>query len=202
MLLSGDTCDPNGEAAPQCREGWLCVGYESVFDPVGEFFGAEPDLDDGYCQAPCSIGCPEHYVCQGSLCAADPYWHHPNVTVTWSGAAEGSTGSTNHRITVERGSSLTLSATATSPIDAKIASYAWTVRYARGAETQHDTPSIDVTVDETQGVVRVALLVLDVESNSDQLDLQLDTCSGTGETCGYQGSGYRVDCDDATNSCL
>jgi hypothetical protein len=198
----GETCDPAGEAARQCREGWLCVGYDSILDPVGEFFGAEPDEDDGYCQAPCSIGCPEHYICRGTLCAADPYWHHPAVSVAWSGGAEGSTGAASHTIRIERGLSLAFVASATSPIDAEIESYTWTLIHSRGEQTEHTGPSLELRVDEPDGVVRVELVARDGEWNSDRLDIQFDTCSGTGQTCGYQGSGCCVDCDDATDTCL
>lgn len=198
----GDTCDPSGETAPECRDGWLCVGYESLLDPIGEFFHAEPDLDDGYCQVPCSVGCPEHYFCQGTLCAADPYWTNPAITVTWSGAAEGSTGAGSHTIRVERGLSLTLSASATSPIDLPITSYTWTLVSVHGVREEVTAASADVVIGEPDGIVRAELVVLDSESNSDRLDLQFDDCSGSGETCGYQGSGCCIDCDDATNTCL
>jgi hypothetical protein len=197
----GDTCDPNGEEAPSCRPGWICVGYDSIFEPVGEFFGAEPDLDDGYCQIPCSVGCPEHYVCTGQLCAADPYWLTPRATISWSGAAEGET-SVDHTLRIERGLELTLTASATSPVKLPIESYAWTLVYQRGERVESTAQSVEVVAGEPDGVIRAELAVTDADAHTRLLDLQFDACSGSGAQCGYQGSGCCVDCDDETNTCL
>ena len=83
------TCPETGEASSDCREGWVCVRYDAIFDPLKEFFGGTPNPSDGYCQPSCEGGCPDHYTCDGELCTADLYWAYPEPTLTWSGPVEG-----------------------------------------------------------------------------------------------------------------
>src|SRR5262245_11463360 len=49
-------CPDSGEVSSDCREGWVCVRYDSIFDPLEEFFGGTPNPSDGFCQPSCASG--------------------------------------------------------------------------------------------------------------------------------------------------
>lgn len=193
-------CDPAGEVDDECRPGWSCVGYEWILDPVTEFFGGEPNESDGYCTPTCAATCPEHYYCDGSYCSVDSGWVNPVVRVEWSGAVNGSTD-TGLRALVERGQSVTLVATATSPIDVPIQSFDWTlVNGDTGERVTASGETVSLLVDTRYK--RAELLVMDAEFHGVALDVIFDTCTGPGGACGYQGSGCCNGCDENTDVCL
>jgi hypothetical protein len=178
------------------------VYYESVFESIGEVFDVEHDMDGGYCQPLCEAGCPEHYACRGRFCVAQSEWVNPQPTVTWSGAVEGALDGLGHRdVEVEAGLPVTLTASATSPIDAEITAYQWTIVRGSGEREQIEATSVEVAA-EAGSYVRAELIVSDAELHNALVSVTFSACSGAGTQCGYQGSGCCVGCDDATNTCL
>jgi hypothetical protein len=201
----GDSCDAMGEKSADCADGWVCAYYESFIGDVGEFFGAERDLDGGYCQPLCEGGCPEHYSCvDGRFCRIDDHWAYPTATVRWSGGAQGTTSGRSGMATamLERGGSVRLSASATSPIDAEIVSFAWTIVDAGGTRAPMEGTDIELSLPLESSFMRAELLVQDDASRGATIDLSFEGCSGSGQPCGYQGSGCCKSCDDATKICL
>ncbi|HMI91996.1 MAG TPA: hypothetical protein VK509_11560 [Polyangiales bacterium] len=201
----GDSCDPMGEKSPDCADGWVCAYYEFILGDAAEFFGVERDEDGGYCHPLCEGGCPEHYTCRdGHICTQDPDWADPIATVSWSGGAEGTTSGRSGMATsmLERGASVALSASATSPIDAPIRSYSWTIVESSGMRAPMEGNRIELSLPLESSFMRAELQVLDDVSRSATISVSFDGCSGTGQACGYQGSGCCRSCADATNTCL
>lgn len=198
----GEGCDPQGEPSGDCADGWVCVYYESVFESIGEVFDVEHDMDGGYCQPLCEAGCPEHYSCRGRFCVADQEWVNPRPTVSWTGAVEGTLEGLSHRdVQVEAGQRVTLTASATSPIDAEIASYQWTIVRGSGEREQIEDTRVEV-IAEQGSYVRAELIVSDDEIHSALVSVTFSACNGEGAQCGYEGSGCCAGCDDASNTCL
>jgi hypothetical protein len=201
----GDSCDAMGEKSKDCASGWVCAYYESILGDVGEVFGVEHDYDSGYCQPLCAGGCPEHYLCaDGHFCRADDHWNYPTAVVSWSGDAEGmATGREGNtaQATLEQGKSVTLHASATSPIDAPITTYSWTVINGSGIGTMAQGPDLTLTQGDAS-YVRADLQVTDDEYRGAALSIAFNSCFGSGHPCGYQGSGCCRSCDDASDLCL
>jgi hypothetical protein len=174
-----------------------------VLSGVGNFFGVEGDPDGGTCQPTCDPACPEHYHCTGRLCAADPDWADPIPTVSWSGAAEGTLSGAGRTTTVklERGNTVTLTATAQSPVDVAVTKFAWNIVGDSGERSMLEAMSVDVTLD-SDSYRRVELSVGDAEARSAELTVILESCSGPGTACGYQGSGCCNECDAQNKFCL
>lgn len=194
-------CMIGGEQTSDCLDGWVCVGYDSVFDPIKEFFGGTPNPSDGYCQPSCEAGCPEHYFCgsDGELCQPDTEWVRPVPTIAWSGPVSGELSGHEQMttVTVEEGSTITLTGSAMSPTGVAITSLEWTVD---GEPVETESPTIEATVDDY--FTNVELTVIDERSRIAILWVTFEACVGAGGTCGYQGSGCCNGCDDATNTCM
>jgi len=198
----GEGCDPQGEPARDCAEGWVCVYYESIFESIGEVFEVEHDMDGGHCQPLCEAGCPEHYSCRGRFCVADDAWVNPQATVTWSGGVDGALDGLGHRdVQVEAGLPVTLTASASSPIDAEISAYQWTIVHGSGAREQVEGTSVEVSA-EQGSYVRAELIVSDDELHNTFVSVAFNACNGAGAQCGYEGSGCCAGCDDQTDTCL
>jgi len=198
------SCAVGGEETGTCRDGWVCVGHESIFEPVVDFFGGEPNDSDGYCIPRCADGCPEHYVCDGELCSPDEYWAYPAPTITWSGAASGEIVGRDAMITVpvEEGSTLALVGSASSPTGAAIMGFAWTTVSQAGDYAMQQGASIEVSVPMGQGSFRRAeLTASDAQGRTGFATVIFEACLGAGTSCGYEGSGCCTSCDDATSSC-
>lgn len=201
----GDSCDPMGEVSADCADGWVCAYYEFILGDAAELFGVERDEDGGYCHPLCAGGCPEHYTCKdGHVCVQDPDWADPVATIHWSGGAEGTTSGRSGmaKATLERGASVMLSASATSPIDEPIRSYTWTLVDGSGTRVQMEGQTIEMSLPLESSFMRAELQVQDAQARTAALSVSFDGCSGTGQTCGYMGSGCCRDCSDATNTCL
>jgi hypothetical protein len=142
------TCPEMGEQSSDCRDGWVCVRYDSIFDPVQEFFGGTPDASDGFCQPSCAAGCPDHYVCDGELCSADSLWVTPEPTIMWSGAVTGELTGHDQMMTVavEEGSTITVSGSAVSPAGAAIVQLAWTTVSGSGDYMYFEDATIETMV--------------------------------------------------------
>jgi hypothetical protein len=197
----GDSCSTDGEAVPECRAGWVCMDYKSLFDPVVEFFDAEPDKDDGYCQPLCAASCPEHYECRGAQCVADQDWVNPLLTLSWSGAAQGSTQS-EQTLTLANGSSITLSAEATSPLGLALDPFAWTiVDGSSGARSEVSGPSVELSVEDIGSYRRAELRVSDTEGHDATASVMLQSCRAAGTQCGYDGMGCCNGCNRSENTC-
>ena len=200
----GETCDEMGEASPDCAKGWVCSYYSSIIGDVGEVFGFDRDRDGGYCHPLCSAGCPEHYLCgDGHFCVPDTSWANPIATIRWSGGAEGTTSGGNGLASaeIERGAAVTLDASARSPIGAEIKSYAWTIVESH-QQLQMEGQHIELSFPMDASFMRAELTVLDADSRGAFSQVSFDGCSGSGQTCGYQGSGCCKSCDSASNTCL
>jgi hypothetical protein len=202
----GDTCTEGGEVSSDCAKGWRCVYYDSLLEDIGAFFGQERDYDGGLCQVPCTAGCPEHYMCSpgGIWCEPDWQWVYPVPTIRWTGAANGMlTGrdqTTN--VTLEIGKSVTLTAEATSPLGMSIDDFVWTASDWNGATTQVKGHTTTFMLEEQQSSGRVDLQVMDPDSRTGVISVQFQGCSGTGEMCGWQGSGCCAGCDEKKEFCL
>jgi hypothetical protein len=197
----GDACGPQGKRSSACADGWVCVDAKSLFDPVREFFGGKPPKDRGYCQPLCSQTCPEHYTCSGgTFCAPEQDWANPVPSVSWSGAVTGNSMLDSTTIQVEQHATVYLKASATSPTDEAIASFQWNVVDDSGAQVTSMGPELELQVDGSYK--RADLTVTDARNRSTMLSVTFDSCSGTGVTCGYQGSGCCQSCDATTNLCL
>ncbi|PRP97360.1 hypothetical protein [Enhygromyxa salina] len=202
-------CAEAGEVTSDCRDGWRCVGYDSIldplFDPVKEFFGAKSNEHDGYCQPTCEAGCPEHYVCGegGEFCSPDEDWIYPVPTVTWTGDATGEFSGRDQSTTVviEEGSTLTLTGTGSSPQGNAIVEYSWETVSGAADYMDFAGPTIETTV-PSGSYRRVELRVVDDASRSGMVTVIFESCRGAGTTCGYEGSGCCSSCDDASNTCL
>lgn len=162
---SGD-CVEGGEQTSDCREGWLCVGYDHILDPVKEFFGGKGNPSDGYCQPTCADGCPDHYVCNGDFCSAEDFWNYPDPTVTWSGDATGEFSGRDESTTVmvEEGSVITLTGSGISPVGAAIVEFNWTTVSQAGDYMELEGAAIEITV--PAGYRRVELDATDSESRT------------------------------------
>jgi hypothetical protein len=197
----GDACAETGDRSPDCHEDWVCTDNK-FFDRFREFFGGDPRDDRGYCQAPCTPACPEHYVCNGQFCLPDSNWTAPVATISWSGAVSGSVTGRNasESLAVEEGQTLMLSASATSPLDAKIETYRWILHTAQGT-VESDQQAVEIAI-EAGSFQRAELTVLDEKSRNGSASVIFEPCGGAGKTCGYQGSGCCNGCDDATDTCI
>lgn len=196
-------CQAGGEQTSDCLDGWVCVSYESVFDPLEEFFGGMPNPSDGYCQPSCAAGCPEHYFCDGDFCTPDVAWVAPVPTVAWSGAVSGELSGRDQSTTVivEEGSTLTLTGSAVSPAGAAIASLTWTTVSGAGDSMSFEGPTIETTV-EAGNYRRVELDAIDDRARSSRVAVIFEACIGAGATCGFSGLGCCNSCDGATNLCM
>jgi hypothetical protein len=199
----GDTCTPGGEVSKDCQQGWLCVYYKSLFNGAASVFGIEGDLNGGTCQVPCVPACPEHYFCTGQFCGADPYWANPVPSVSWSGAAEGTLSGNGQtaQVMLEQGKTVSLTASAVSPVEAALSSFAWTIVDSSGERVMSDGMQVDVTLDSSS-FKRAELQVLDADTRAAQISVVYETCLGTGGACGYQGSGCCSACDADRKFCL
>jgi hypothetical protein len=180
----------------------LCVLSTNVVEDIGQFFSGDRD-NDGYCQLPCSAGCPEHFACGGEFCAPIPGWADPVPSASWSGAAEGTvTGAgAEMKVPLERDKPVTLTASATSPADAKISTFGWNLVDESGTQTTSTGETVDVTIAPGGSYRRAELTVTDAKMRAGLLYVIFEACSGAGEECGFQGSGCCSSCDDASNSC-
>jgi hypothetical protein len=157
-------CPEKGEQSPDCRDGWVCVRYDSLFDPLKEFFGGMRNPSDGYCQPSCDAGCPEHYVCDSEeLCSPDATWVSPEPTITWSGAVAGELSGRDQTTTVmvAAGSTITLTGSAESPTGAAIVDFAWTTVSGSGDYMYFYEPTIQTMIPEVGDYRRVELDVTD-----------------------------------------
>lgn len=197
------SCAPGGEETSACRDGWVCVGYESFFDPVVDFFGGEPNESNGYCAPRCADGCPEHYTCEGELCMPDEYWAYPVPNIAWSGAASGETAvSGTPSVHLEEGSRLTLVGSATSPDGTPIERLSWTISGSDQELTMQEGESLEITIPAGAGGYRhVELTVYDARTRTGNASVTFEACLGTGTACGWEGSGCCTSCDDATSTC-
>jgi hypothetical protein len=201
----GDTCTSGGEVSKDCQAGWLCVYYKSLTAPVGEFFGIEGDLDGGYCQIPCSASCPKHYLCGSQdLCVADPDWANPIPSLSWTGGVQGELHGSGQfqNVKLEPGLTVTLSASAESPIHENVTNFAWTIVSSAGDSMTLETQSVDVTLAEADAYRRAELVVSDAALRSAQLSVSFEACLGRGKACGYQGSGCCSTCDADGKLCF
>jgi hypothetical protein len=200
---SGDTCPANGQHSSDCASNELCVLSTSIVEDIGQFFSGDKD-NDGYCELPCTQTCPEHFSCGGEFCTPILGWADPVPSVTWSGGAEGMlTGKgAEQMVPLEHGKPVILTASAESPQGTKLKPFAWTVVNDSGERAESTGESVDLTIDPGGSFRRAELTVSDEKSRSSILYVIFNACSGTGEECGYQGSGCCTSCDDATNLCL
>jgi hypothetical protein len=198
----GDSCSANGDHSKDCESQSLCVVSTNIVEDVGQFFSGEKD-NDGYCQIPCSAGCPEHFSCAGQFCVTETGWADPVPSASWSGAVEGSvTGkSAEMKVPLEHGKVVSLKGSATSPTDTKIDSYSWTVVNDSGERTPTTGDSVDVTIDPGSSFRRAELTVTDAKMRGGVLYVIFEACGGAGEECGYEGSGCCGGCDTASNLC-
>jgi hypothetical protein len=198
----GDSCAANGEHSGDCEAAALCVTSTNVVEDIGQFFSGEQD-NDGYCELPCDAGCPEHFACGGQFCVSILGWADPVPSATWSGAAIGSVSGQGAQMNVplERGKLVTLTASATSPANASISSFAWSLVNESGSQTPSTGESVDVTIPPGGSFTRAELTVTDAKMRAGLLYVIFEACSGAGEQCGYQGSGCCNGCDDASNLC-
>jgi hypothetical protein len=201
-----DACGSEGTEVAVCRDGWVCVDYDSIFDPVVEFFGGMPAEDRGYCQPRCDADCPEHYACdaQGVFCKPDTLWAHPRPAIRWSGPVygdlEGSGQSTT--VTVAGGTVLVLEGSATSPTGAEITTLQWTTVSQAGDYATWYDERIEITVPEGPGSYRRAeLTAVDDQLRSGVTTVIFEACIATGGVCGFEGSGCCSGCDSTTNLC-
>jgi hypothetical protein len=174
-------CPTSGETSPDCRDGWVCVRYDSLFDPLKEFFGGTPNPSDGYCQPSCDAGCPEHYLCEGELCTPDAAWAAPEPTIAWSGAASGELTGRDQMMTVivEEGSTITLTGSAVSPMDATIVSLTWTTVSGAGDYMSFEDATIETTVPLGAGSYRrVEFDAVDDRARSSRVTVIFEACSG------------------------
>jgi hypothetical protein len=198
----GDSCNANGEHSGDCDNAALCVASTNVVEDIGQFFSGDRD-NDGYCQLPCDAGCPEHFACGGDFCVPIVGWADPVPSARWSGAAEGAlTGKgAEQTVPLERGKGVTLTASATSPSDASIASFAWTIVNESGLRTPSNGETVDVTIEPSGSFSRAELTVTDAKMRAGLLYVIFQGCSGAGDECGFQGSGCCNGCNDANNLC-
>jgi hypothetical protein len=197
---SGSTCSEGGEVVEVCKEGWLCSDADSIFDGVEEFFGGTPAMDQGYCHLPCDMTCPEHYYCNGTSCVPNRDWVDPVVTVSWSGAIVGS-ATHDQTVQLEAGKSMSVTASATSPLEIPLEPFAWTVVRSSGERAESVGDAVEFTLLD-EAYVRVELIVRDTEFNSVSVHVAFESCLGAGTQCGYQGSGCCKECDRDANVCL
>jgi hypothetical protein len=197
----GTTCEPPGEPARQCADGWVCSDEKGLFDGVQEFFGGTPREDKGYCHPLCSAGCPEHYACQGELCVPDVSWNEPVPSVTWSGALSGKVEGKNamQTLQLEVGQKVKLRATASSPTNREITSYSW--MYLGGGFETIQGPELEFALRPEDAWQQVNLYVGDDHAKSALITFYFEACLGQGETCGYDGSGCCHGCDQQANLC-
>jgi hypothetical protein len=198
-------CAAGGEQTDDCLDGWVCVGYDSILDPVKEFFGGTPKPDDGYCQPSCAAGCPDHYVCSDEFCTPDVSWAYPVPTISWTGAATGELSGRDQSMTVvvEGGSTISLTGSAESPSGAAIVSLDWTTVSEAGDYASFAGTMIETTVPTGAGSYHhVELDVADDQHRGGHITVTFEACLGPGSTCGYAGSGCCGSCDAGTNSCL
>lgn len=199
-------CALGGEQSSDCRDGWVCVGYDSVWDPLKEFFGGEPNKGDGYCEPSCTAGCPEHYTCDGDLCTPNLAWATPEPTIVWSGAVSGELSGRDQMTTVivEEGSTITLTGSASSPIGSAIASLTWmTTLPSTGEYMTFEQPTIEITLPEGAGnYLRAELDVIDDHSRNAHISVTFESCAGPGQMCGWQGNGCCNGCDTGSNTCM
>lgn len=197
-------CQTGGEPTSDCLDGWVCVSYESIFDPVEEFFGGTPNPSDGFCQPTCAAGCPEHYLCDGDFCEPDASWVAPEPTVAWSGAVSGELVGREQMTTVrvEGGATLSLTGSATSPAGATIVSSSWTTVSAAGDYLEFDGATLETTVPTDAGNFRrVEFIATDDRARSSMITVIFEACTGAGETCTNAGAGCCNGCDDGSNIC-
>jgi hypothetical protein len=200
---TGDACNANGEASSDCDSKWVCVASTSIVEDIGMFFSGDHD-NDGYCQLPCSAGCPEHYACGGQFCEPILGWTDPVPNIAWSGAAEGTLSGKDASTTVniERAKTVSLVASAKSPVDSAIKSFDWTlVNGDSGERIMSSGDSVDLMIDPGGSYRRAELTVTDTKLRASTMYVVFQSCGSLGEQCGYQGSGCCNSCDSATNLC-
>ena len=103
---------------------------------------------------------------------------------------------------IERGASLAIQGMGDSPVGAAITEVRWEVVESSGVRTEPEGPEITVEIPDDASYVRVELTVLDDRGRAGITHVVFETCSGSGEACGYQGSGCCNGCDDAADLCL
>lgn len=199
-------CAEHGSVVDDCRDDWVCVDRESIFDPVVEFFDGTPAKDQGYCQRPCAADCPDHYTCQPTdgFCRPDTEWTRPEPTIRWRGVVSGEvTGNMNSAtVTVERGATLMLEGSASSPVDAAITGFTWTTVSDAGDYVSSEGERIELQVPEQGGYRRAELSVSDDRLRGAIVTVVFESCAPAGAACGYMGSGCCTSCDADGVSCL
>lgn len=200
---SGNCPAMGGEQSSDCRDGWVCVRYDSIFDPLEEFFGGTANPSDGYCQPSCAAGCPDHYVCDGDVCSPDTLWTTPEPTIQWSGAGMGELTGHDQMTTVlvEEGSTITVSGSAESFSGAAIVGLSWTTTSSAADFMYFEGATIETMI-PTGDYRRVELDATDDQGRVGHISVIFEACVGAGGTCGFSGSGCCNGCADATNTCM
>lgn len=178
-------CPTTGEPSEDCRDGWVCVRYDSIFDPLEEFFGGTPNPSDGFCQPSCAAGCPDHYACDGELCSPDALWAAPQPTIEWSGAVAGELHGRDQTTTVlvEEGSTITLTGSAEPSSGAAIVGLSWTTTSSAGDYMYFDGPSIETMVPVGAGDYRrVEFDATDDHGRVGHISVVFEACDPT-NTC-------------------
>lgn len=197
-------CPSGGQASSDCSANAVCVYYEDIFESVGEVFNVEHDMNGGYCRPLCEKGCPEHFNCSsdGRFCEADHDWTYPTPTIEWSGPVTGtvSGNSQSQSVQVEYDRPIVLKASGSSPLDEDLV-FEWTINDSR-METKHVGLTADIVVQSGLNSARAELHAIDDDGRSGIATVIFEGCSGTGDTCGYEGSGCCNGCDRGANTCL
>jgi hypothetical protein len=197
----GHDCAAKGSRSNDCDARQVCVVSTSIVEDLGMFFSNDSD-NDGYCQFPCSGGCPAHYHCDPSadFCVSELGWADPIVTLRWHGDAEGSVSGTGQSLTVplERGQMVSLEASAHSPIDARL-SFAWQLIDESGNTEQTTGVSLDVTL--TGEFERAELTVKDDKQHASAIYVMFQACMGAGTACDAFNMSCCGTCNAATGTC-
>jgi hypothetical protein len=105
-------------------------------------------------------------------------------------------------VKLEPGLTVTLTASAESPVHESVTNFAWTIVGSAGDSMTLESQSVDVTLAETDAFRRAELVVSDAGLRSAQISVSFEACFGQGKACGYQGSGCCNTCDADAKLCL
>ncbi|MEZ4381335.1 MAG: hypothetical protein R3A79_08290 [Nannocystaceae bacterium] len=179
-------CGPEGAANAACDDDWRCVDDPDRIAELADSIGGGASVP-GVCLLPCATRCsPPTSSCVDGFCHPEPYWDHPEVTITWPGSP-----ANGHRdpdapylARVESGATLHVRAFAEALASATPLTYAWTLDEGEGSSSTAATDAVDVTVPAWPGALTATLVVTDAEGRpSEPLTVIFAGCEGQGVAC-------------------
>jgi hypothetical protein len=165
----GSRCSDDGD----CEADWTC---QHVLVDEASFLGILDKDDYAWLCVPHCGACPDYFSCDGTACKRDPDWAPEGAPVIQLAAPT----------EIGVGMPASLSASATSPTGAEIATYLWHFHggeQASGEAVEHAFTADQAIVGEFSENFHATVEVTDVQGNVATKTAEIHRCGAAGESC-------------------